>query len=216
MKFLPLIFANKLCICNSRKTNVKIRQPIWRIGSRHRSQPRSRLNPLDPPNGEFCPREFPFPFKFPNSASIKDHISRVSRATIFVIVRSAIRTTRCLIAIKPTRTARLFSSRNFPPVRCLDHRRPSSCRPTDIGPGSRWPYPIQSCLPHRNSRRTKFACMCYHQASTLPLVVPLRFTYARTCSPLVIPSLLTPFFGLSFANSIPLIMQSSQISVISS
>lgn len=93
--------------------------------------------------------------------------------------RSLIRIRR--IAIKPSRSARasarLFSPRDSP-VHCPDHRQPSSRRSTDIGPGSRWPYPIQSCLPHRNSRRTKFACMRYHQGHHL-----LRLCRASSRSP---------------------------------
>lgn len=112
------------------------------------------------------------------------------RATIFVIVRAdRDKGGARRIAIKPPRSARLFSSCDSL-VHCPDHRQPSSRRSTDIGPGSRWSYPIQSCLPHRNSRRNLHICAITKTTSPPPpislyiyacvrIAVPLRFTYAR-------------------------------------
>lgn len=112
------------------------------------------------------------------------------RATIFVIVRAdRDKGGARHIAIKPPRSARLFSSCDSP-VHCPDHRQPSSRRSTDIGPGSRRSYPIQSCLPHRNSRRNLHICAITKATSPPPpislyiyactrIAVPLRFTYAR-------------------------------------
>lgn len=155
------------------------------------------------------------------------------RATIFVIVRAdRDKGGARHIAIKPPRSARLFSSCDSP-VHCPDHRQPSSRRSTDIGPGSRRSYPIQSCLPHRNSRRNLHICAITKATSPPPpislyiyacarIAVPLSFyVRARARSPRVFCRLPDPppsafLVGLSFANSIPLIMQNSQISVISS
>lgn len=166
-------------------------------------------------------------------ARARNIVHEHERATIFVIVRAdRDKTGARRIAIKPPRGSFIFFLR-FP--RAL----PGSSATLFSSFDWYWPWePValsDTILPPASEFSQKFAYMRYHQGhSSSSTDFPLHmYVCSYRCPPpfyvrareLVLswsfcpvsfppPSLF--FLGLSFANSIPLIMQNSQISVISS
>lgn len=106
------------------------------------------------------------------------------------------------ITIKPTcAAAHLFPSFNSV-ARSLDHRQPCSRRSTNISSGSQWFYPIQSSPCFSNppiGGSTKFAQQEICMRTTL---TSFRLSLRLFRSFLNYPS---------YANTMPLIMQNSQI-----